>query len=164
MFQLVTTFFCLAAVITTFFSILWGWIILGIPFVFLLIMLLGVKHEKWKYIPDLSAPANKMIQKYGHYYFKPFAGRDSSTSAIIVILASAAITMIGASKGFLWGIAIVIVTWLLMGFAAINFNPTSFIIDPKKRRAHQEIIDYIMEKRRSRRTENNVEWPDKHQS
>jgi len=66
--QLIVILICLAAVITEFFSVLWGWVILAIPSTILLLTLFGVKQKKWQYIPELSETANQMLQKFGHFY------------------------------------------------------------------------------------------------
>jgi len=64
--QMLMLMICLAAIITEFFSVLWGWLVLAFPAAFLLITLLGVKQKKWQYIPELSDEANRMLQKFGH--------------------------------------------------------------------------------------------------
>jgi hypothetical protein len=134
------------AVITGIFSVLWGWIILCFPIIFVLITLLTVKVKKWKHIPELSERANKLFQKYGHYYTMPFAGRDFSSSASTLMFAGAAIAIIGAFKGFYWGIGLGIINWLVMGFVAKAFNPTIFLTDPLDKMAHEDIITYIKQK------------------
>jgi len=101
MIQMIVIIICLASVITAIFSILWGWLILAIPSVFLLINLLSLKQKKWKYIPELSESANRMFQKFGHYYTMPFAGSDFSSAASTLIFAGIAITIIGVFKGSL---------------------------------------------------------------
>src|SRR4030042_2866178 len=107
---------CLVAIITEFFSVLWGWLVLAFPAVFLLITFLGVKQKKWQYIPELSDEANRMLQKFGHYYAMPFAGRDFSASASTLMFTGVAIATIGLFKGFWWGIGIAILNWFVMGF------------------------------------------------
>jgi hypothetical protein len=44
--QLLVILVCVAAVITEFFSILWGWIIFGFPAAFLFVTFIGVKQKK----------------------------------------------------------------------------------------------------------------------
>jgi hypothetical protein len=141
---------CLAAVITEIFSVLWGWVILAIPSSLLLLTLFGVKQKKWQYIPELSETANQMLQKFGHFYAMPFAGRDFSASASTLMFAGAAIGIISAFKGFWWGIAIGILNWLLMSFVSRAFNPTNFLVDPLEQMGHEEIIEWIKERQKSK--------------
>lgn len=141
---------CIAAVITEFFSVIWGWVILGIPSAFLLFTLLGVKQKKWQHIIELSETANQMLQKFGHYYDMPFAGKDFSASASTLMFVGTAVAIIGAFKGFLWGIGIGIINWFVMGMVSRAFNPTNFLLDPTEQIAHKEIITYIMEKQQSK--------------
>ncbi|MFA4829536.1 MAG: hypothetical protein WC855_12535 [Thermodesulfovibrionales bacterium] len=148
--QIVVSLICLAAVITEFFSVLWGWVILAVPSAFLLLTLLGVKQKKWQYIPELSEMANQMLQKFGHYYAMPFAGRDFSASATTLMFAGAAIAIIGVFKGFWWGIGIGVINWFLMGFISRAFNPTNFLVDPLEQMGHEEIIAWITERQKSK--------------
>jgi hypothetical protein len=141
---------CVAAVITEFFSVMWGWIILGVPSAFLLVTLIGVKQKRWQRIPELSEAANQMLQKHGHYYAMPFAGRDFSASASTLMFAGAAVAIIGAFKGFWWGIGIGVINWFVMGTVSKAFNPTNFLADPIEQMAHEEIISYIMDRKKSK--------------
>jgi hypothetical protein len=150
MIQMLVVVICLAAVITAFFSVLWGWLILGLPSVFLLITLFAVKQKKWQHIPELSETANQMLQKFGHYYAMPFAGRDFSASASTLMFAGAAVAIIGAFKGFWWGIGIGVANWFLMGFVSRTFNPSNFLVDPLEQMGHEEIISYITERQKSK--------------
>ena len=141
---------CLAAVITEFFSVLWGWLILGVPSAFLLLILFVVKRKKWQSIPELSETANQMLQKFGHYYAMPFAGRDFSASASTVLFAGAVVAIISAFKGYLWGIGIGVINWFLMGLVSRAFNPTNFLADPLEKMGHEEIIAWITERQKSK--------------
>jgi len=150
--QMLMIVICLVAIITEFFSVLWGWLILAFPAVFLLITFLGVKQKKWQYIPELSDEANRMLQKFGHYYAMPFAGRDFSASASTLMFTGVAIAIVGLFKGFWWGIGIAILNWFVMGFISRAFNPTNFLVDQNEHLAHEEMISYIMEKQKSKKT------------
>jgi hypothetical protein len=145
MIQLLIILFCVVAVITEFFSVLWGWIILGFPAALVLVTLFSVKLKKWRYIPELSNAANQMLQKFGHYYAMPYAGRDFSASASTIQFAGAVIAIVGIFKGFWWGIGIGIINWFLMAMVARAFNPSNFLADPFEKMAHEEILSYIME-------------------
>jgi len=148
--QILIIIICLVAVITEFFSVLWGWVILALPAFFLLITLIGVKQKKWAHIPELSNYANRMLQKFGHYYSMPFAARDFSASASTVMLAGVVVAIIGIFKGFWWGIGIAVVNWFLMAYTSRAFNPSNFLVDDRERKAHDEIISYIMEKQKEK--------------
>ena len=150
MIQLLVILFCLAALVVEFFSVLWGWVILAVPAAFLLITFLGVRQKRWEHIPELSDDANRMLQKFGHYYAMPFAGTDFSASASTVQFAGAVIGLIGVFKGFWWGIAIVAINWFLMVFLSRAFNPSNFLVDPIEYFAHDEIISYITERQQSK--------------
>jgi hypothetical protein len=138
MIRLFVIFVCLSAIIIEFFSIPWGWIILFVPSAFLLIVLIAVKQKKWKFIPELSDMANLELQKYGHYYAMPFAGRDFNDSAYIVLFTGAILAIISAIKGFWWGIGIGIANWILMGLVANEYAPIE---------ENREIIAWILKKR-----------------
>src|SRR3972149_6518371 len=146
MIQILVILFCLAVVITEFFSAVWGWIILCIPIVFLVVTLLWLKQKKWHYIPELSESANQMLQKFGHYYAMPFAGRDFSASASTLAIAGGVIVIVGLFKGFWWGIGIGILNWFVMGMVSRAFNLSYFQVDYSEQKAHEEIISYIMGK------------------
>ena len=148
--QILVILICLAAVIIELFSVLWGWLILGLPSAFLLITLFGLKQKKWQHIPELSDTANQMLQKFGHYYAMPFAGRDFSACASTLMFGGAIIAIIGAFKGFWWGIGIGVINWLLMGVVSKAFNPTNFLVDPLEQMGHGEIIEYITERQKSK--------------
>jgi len=150
--QVLVIVICLTAIITEFFSVLWGWVILAFPAVFLLITLLGAKQKKWQYIPELSDEANRMLQKFGHYYAMPFAGMDFSASASTLLVTGVVIAIIGLFKGFWWGIGIAIANWFVMVFISRAFNPTNFLVDRSEHMAHEEIISYIVEKQKSKTT------------
>lgn len=151
--QMLIILVCLAGIITEFYSIMWGWLVLGAPSAYLLITLFGVKAKKWQRIPELSEPANQMLQKFGHYYAMPFAGSDFSASASTLMVASAVVAIIGAFRGFWWGIGIGIVNWFLMGYVSRAFNPTHFLLDQSEQIAHEEIIAYITERQKSEKSD-----------
>lgn len=150
MIQILVVLVCVIALIVEFFSVLWGWIILALPAAFIIITLFGVKQKRWQYIPELSETANQMLQKFGHYYANPFAGRDFSASASTIMFAGVAIAIIGVFKGSWWGIGIGIINWFLMGFVSRAFNQTNFLVDPLEQTAHEEIIEWITEKQKSK--------------
>lgn len=147
--QLIAIVLSLAAIVTAFSSFLWAWVVLAVPITLLLVTFVGLKQKRWKHIPELSEPANAMLQKYGHYYTMPFAGRDFSASSSTLMFAGVVVAAIGAFKGFWWGLAIAAVNWIVMGFLSKAFNPTNFIADPIERIAHEEVISFIMARQKT---------------
>jgi hypothetical protein len=151
MFQKIVSAVCLVAVISEFYSILLGWLIISLPVMFLLVTLFSLrKGAKGMYFPELSNDANRMLQKFCHYYAMPFAGRDLSGSASTVMFAGVAVAVIGIFQGFWWGLGIAALNWIVMGITARAFNPASFLVDDSERIAHDEIISYITEKRKEK--------------
>lgn len=123
---------------------------MALPIAFLLITLLSLKQKKWPYIPELSEAANQMFQKFGHYYTKPFAGRDFSASATTIMFGGVVLSIIDIFKGFWWGIGIGIINWFVMGLVSRAFNPTNSLVDPIEQMGHKEIIEWIMKKQKSK--------------
>jgi len=150
MIQIVTIIFSLISILVSFFSPLWGWIILALPFLFLIITLLILKQKKWSYVPELSPKANEMIGKFGHFYNMPFAGRDFSASVSTLMFAGIILAIIGLFHKFWWGIAIGAVNYFGMAFVSRAFNPSLFLVDDEERFAHEEIISFIQQKQKER--------------
>jgi hypothetical protein len=144
MFSILFILVGLLAIIVSFWSPLWSWLILCVAEAVILFTFMGVKSQKWKHIPELSAPANQMLQKYGHFYTMPFAARDFSSSASAYQLASIVLGIICGFKGAWWGVAVAVVNMGLMAYVSRAFNPTVFITDPFERLAHEEVISYVM--------------------
>ena len=67
-----------------------------------------------------------------------------------LMFSGAAIGIISAFKGFWWGIGIGILNWFLMGFVSRAFNPTNFLVDPLEQMGHEEIIEWITERQKSK--------------
>ncbi len=137
----------LIAIVVSFFTILWAWILLALPVAFLLLTLFGLKRKRWQRLPELSPSANARLQKYGHFYAMPFAGKDFSSAASALTLAGAIVAIIGAFKGFWWGLALGGVNYVLTAQVAKAFNPTSFLADPLEESAHAEIIALLAARR-----------------
>ncbi len=146
MILLIVLLFCIAAIITGVFSVYGGWVIIAIPIAYLLITLIAVKKYKWEHVPELSGMANEMLRKYGHYYNMPSAGNNYSSSASILGIAGVILAIVGAFKGFWWGIGLSLVNWFIIGLIAKAFNPTLFLVGLREKKAHEEIISYILER------------------
>ena len=133
----------LGSITWAFFSPMWAWSPLLVAAVYLLVNLFGVKKWKWHYVEELSPSANQMIQKFGHYYAMPLADRDLSSAASTIQLSGCAVGIIGAAKGFWWGLAIATVFYLSVHVIAVYFNPTLFLKDPEMKNAHDEVISWL---------------------
>lgn len=157
MYKLITIILVIVAVVVTFTSPVAGWILYVIPTLFLwLTISVARKTWKWPEITELSARANAMIKKYGHFYNYPYASRSASAAASALTLAAIPMAIINLFQGFWWGALFAIVGYILTSRVAWQFNPTQFINDSAKKgvtdamvdkEAHEEVIDYIMKKR-----------------
>jgi hypothetical protein len=145
---LIVILFCLASIAVCFFSRIWSWIILAVPFVYLLGQALLVKFlYRWKEIPELSAEANELFKKYGHYYTMPFAGRDFSSASSAVGLTGMIISIIGVFFGFWWGL-IGLISIYIGNRLGKFYNPSMFLemLSNTEKRAHEEIIYFLTKK------------------
>lgn len=143
MINLIVLLISFIALVASFFSIEVGWIIISIPNLYLLLTLLMLKQKKWDYVSELSENANIMLKKFGHFYAMPFAGRDYSSSASVLMYAGAIISLVGIFYDFWWGIGIGVLNWFIMGFVSRAFNPTLFLVDYEEEIAHNEIITFL---------------------
>ena len=140
----------LGAPIWSFFDPRWAWAPLIVVAALLGLVLASVKSQKWQYIPELSPQANELFQRFGHFYTRPFAGRDFSGACSTLQFGAVAVAVVGLFKGFWWGAGIAAAFWFGVGPMAMAFNPTNFLADPVLRTAHQEIIDWITARSRER--------------
>jgi hypothetical protein len=143
---IIVILFCLASIIVCFFSRMWGWIILAVPFVYLLSQALIVKFiYRWKHIPELSTEANRLIQKYGHYYAMPFAGRDFSSASSAVGITGMIISIIGLFFHFWWGIALGLTSLGIGNYLGRFYNPSMFLelLSESEKQAHDEIMSFL---------------------
>ena len=146
MFGLIFTFVALIGVILSFWYPVEAWILIGIAEAVIIIVLFGQKTRKWKHVPELSQDANEMLQKFGHFYAMPFAGREFSSSASAFQLSSIVIGIICGFKFLWWGVGIAVANMFLMAYVSRAFNPTQFLLDERERIAHEEVISYITSK------------------
>lgn len=144
MLQIIVIILSLIATAVTFYSALLAWGILLLPFLFLLVSWLEVRQRIWPRVPALSDAANEVLQRYGHAYAQPAAARDFSATASTLMYAGAVLGLIGAVRGFWWGVAFGAANWVIMGLLAREFNPVNFIRSESLQRAHNEIVDWLM--------------------
>lgn len=143
MFQLLTIALSLGSIVWSFFSPLWAWSPLVTAEALLLLILLAEKQAKWRYVEELSPSANEMLQKFGHYYSKPFASRDFSSSASTLQFAFVAVGIIGAFQGFYWGLGVAVIFWFVFGPVSLAFNPTGLIRGSHMESAHIEVLAWV---------------------
>lgn len=146
MVQILTILFSLVVIAVAFISPLWGWILIAIPILLLLLTLWALKKGKPKYVPELSPEANRMLVKFWYYYNMPMASRDYSATASTLMFVGVLLAVVGGFRHFWWGIALGVTNWLVMGFVASAFNPSNFLLDENERRVHAEIMGWIYRK------------------
>ena len=147
--QMVAIFVSVGAFIWSFFQPIWAWLPLIAAAMGLLSVLAGVRLKKWRYVEELSPSANEVLQKFGHFYSMPFAGRDFSGACSTIQFGAVGVGIVGAFGGFWWGIGIAVSFWFVLGPAAMAFNPTNFIQNqPDILAAHEEIIEWVASKTR----------------
>jgi hypothetical protein len=125
---------------------MWCWIILAVPFVYLLSQAFLVKFtHRWKHIPELSAEANRLFQKYGHYYAMPFAGRDFSSASSAVGVTGMIISIIGLFFHFWWGILLGVMFLVISNRLGKFYNPSMFLelLSDSEKQAHKEIMSFL---------------------
>jgi len=141
--QLLATVFMLAAFITGFFSPLWGWVILAVPEVWLVLTILSLKRQKLGPVAELSPAANDLVRRFGHFYSRPFAGRDHSAACSALMFGGALVGLAGLVDSHWWGLGVAAANWFGMGPLAREFNPTLFFTEPEEVAAHEEIVAFL---------------------
>lgn len=153
MIQLLTMLIMLGAIILAFFSPLWAWVPLLIMAGLAFVMRLSQQKRDLRYIDELSPRANAMLGKYWHFYEMPFAGRDLSASTSTIQGAAVIVGLIGAFKGFWWGLGGAVAFWLILSPLAMWFNPSNFIRGSDLEAPHDEIISWLQDRARLREEE-----------
>ncbi len=153
MFQALTLLFsAVSLILSLVVNPAWAWIPIVFVDLFVGIQLWAIKLKyQFNHIPDLSADANILLQKYGHYFAMPFASKDLSASAATSQFAGIAITIIGIFKSFWWGIAFGATNWFIMGFIAVSLSPLAALAKkPESQMAHDEIFDFLNSQHQSK--------------
>lgn len=143
--QMISIAVGIAAIVTSFFSLLWPWILVAIPEAFLAFQLWAARKRHWQPLPELSPAANEMFAKYGHYYTLPFVFADFSSSATTLQIGGIVVAIVGAFRGFWWGLAIGAVNAVVMHLLAYNLSPTGGLTEPEEKAAHKEVLEYMRE-------------------
>lgn len=140
---LIGTLIGLTSFVIAFFSPIWAWLPLGVADAFLLYVLIGTRLVEIEGISGLSPEADRMLQKYSHFYAMPLSSELYSSSASLLQFAGIPVALVGVFQGFWWGVAICIVNYFIMDLTAAKFNPTFFLRDPVKIAAHLEVLSHI---------------------
>jgi hypothetical protein len=151
--QLLTMLIMLGAIIWAFFSPLWAWAPLFVMAGLAFAMRLSQEKRDLVYVDELSPQANVMLRKYWHFYAMPFAGSDFSASTSTIQGAAVIVGIIGAFKGFWWGLLGAAALWLLLSHLAMWFNPSNFIRGTDLEAPHNEIISWLQARARLREEE-----------
>ena len=123
--------------------LLWGWLLLLPPSLFVLLMLVSTAIGKPDHVPELSDEANRLFRtNYPHYRFR-HASVIFAHTAILCWMTSFVLAAFGCFRGFWWGIPIAIATVFVMGTVANIFNPNYRLTTPGEKLAHQELIDFL---------------------
>jgi hypothetical protein len=147
MLQILAILLSLAAAAWAFFDPVFAWIPIGVACATLLFVWTGVRGTEWEYVPELSARANDLLRKFGHYYLMPFTGRDFGSAASTLQFSGAPVGIIGAINDFWWGLALAGLLFVTLGPAAMAFNPSVFLREPDDHLAHAEIIAWMRRRR-----------------
>lgn len=143
MFSIFFIFAGLVSIIVAFWSPLLACATLGCAEAIILFALFEAKSRSWKFNPDLSAPANAVLQKHGHFYTMPFAASGFCASAGVCYLASIVLGIIFGFKGEWFLVAVAAINTISMVLVSREFNPATFITGPLEQIAHAEIMSHI---------------------
>jgi hypothetical protein len=103
----------------------------------------GMKYYKFKWIKEISADANILIQKYPLYFAMPYGSKDFGASASTLALGGIALVVVNIIKGFWISLAFGIINWVIMGFFASAFNPFIGKRDPERDTYHNEAMNFL---------------------
>lgn len=106
-------------------------------------MLWSVKRQRCSHIQELSPKANEILNKYYHFYNKPFESRELSSASASLILSGLILVIIGLFNDFWWGIAIGFGYCMVIGYVGFDFDPTGRPMDDDEKSAHSEINAYF---------------------
>lgn len=154
---IVTVLFCLVAVVAEFYlKIWWAISVLLIPSILILIILSRVIAETWKTDPSLSDSAKDMLQRFGHFYYMPYAATSFSNSSFFIRLTAILIIAISWYRssfmhyddGFEWYHSLILaIIWFVFGEVQRAFDPRKSLNDESVKSAHAEIVRWIKKKR-----------------
>lgn len=144
MFKLITMVISFISIVTAVLSPLWGWLILSVPAIALLITIVSFKLQRWEEIPELSKEANALLKKYGHFYRWTFLARDFSHCASVLDVAGIIVAVIGLFHSFWWGIAFAVINIYLMTLAARQFDPTfAMQMGLENKQTIEEVMSFV---------------------
>jgi hypothetical protein len=129
-----------AGVLSFFVSPWLGWAVLEVPLFFCMIVLIAVKRNRLRKYECLSPEANKLLQKYGHYYDRPHAATAFGHFTAALVTGVIALGVIDWYHQFYTGICIAIPTFFLCGHLTNNFLPSLIVRTDENISAHTEIL------------------------
>jgi parallel beta-helix repeat protein len=146
MFQILTIILSLVAVgVALFVGPAAAWFIIGLADAFIVVTFWAAKTRyRFGHVPELSAEANAMLQRYGHYFAMPSASRDFSASAATLRFAGVYLAIITSIRGSWWFLLLGAINWFFMGAVASRLSPAErSVLDPAARAAHDEIFTWL---------------------
>lgn len=127
-----------------FFSKVWSWATLILFAMLLFIPLSGLKSRKKDLrSKKLSAAANAVLERYGHYYSMPHAAKDFGRAAVALHLFGTITAVVNLFQGYWSGVAIGVVYFVALGMLARAFDPNNFLYDQAEKAIHEEIAAFL---------------------
>lgn len=151
MFGCLTVPMLLTAVVGSFWWLWAPWILIGILGCFVLFTWIGTLQIKASFKPELSLPANEMLQRHAGYFYFPFAAREFSSLSSGIQLSAAFVSIVHGYQYSWWIIAVGIVCYVIFGPIAMKMNPSHFLNDEGSKLAFDEVVEYIAEQRKADR-------------
>lgn len=147
MFRLASVLLGLIALALAFVAIAWSWVPFAIGFAGLLVVYSAARKRQFGPVPELSAAANEMVAKFGHYYAFPDGSADVSGAASGLQLAGFAVGIVAIFDSNWFVFSLCVFVWLAGVFFGRQFNPTRFLVDEQERLAHQEVLAFVRARR-----------------
>jgi hypothetical protein len=146
MFQVLQILISLAAIIAVFLSRTIAWCILGGGVALFAIIACALKSgDKPRAFTELSPRANELLQKWHHFYLKPFSGTACSASCSGLALTAVILVVIGCFYRFWIGIGLGVVFYIASSALSRFYNPAMFLTDSADQQAHSEVIAFLQE-------------------
>lgn len=144
---------CLFYLIFASYYLVWAWLSIGLICIFVFLIVWRIrsinKSAKKMHIDELSPYANEWLNKYWHFYSQPQTMIISSGLFAIIAIISIIVAVVGAYKGFWWGLLIALILWLVLIYCAYYLNPTLLLDKQIMKQSHQEIINWFISKSKS---------------
>jgi len=135
----------IVAIVISFYSSIWCWLILAIPELYLSIIFWSSKSKKYKILDNLDDSANLLFQKYSYYFLHQYAARDFSGSAALMLNAGIIIGFINIFYGFYYGIGLAVISYFLMKKISNEINPYYNVWNDHDREMSKQIFKKLYE-------------------